>query len=197
MSRLVSYRALTSPEFRTVEATDQSTKGGDRVSGGGEGDAYLQRVAKYIPAEVIGFFVFVNALLKSEVESKFDESIVSGGSFTTASDALTQAARSAALAGLDVQTISWITIGVSMLLIPPYLFGSQDASSEAEWPKLNIVMALLAFPIWAYAVEAVAFRSFYDGTLAAIALAVFTVVSGVVSPEILVKLSRTFSRGSD
>lgn len=84
-----------------------------------------------------------------------------------------------------------------MLLIPPYLFGSQDASSEAEWPKLNIVMALLAFPIWAYAVEAVAFRSFYDGTLAAIALAVFTVVSGVVSPEILVKLSRTFSRGSD
>lgn len=75
-----------------------------------------------------------------------------------------------------------------MLFIPIYLWSAHEKSNQDEWLKLNIFIALLAFPVWAYAVEAVAFRSFYDGTLAAIALAVFTLFSGAISPRLVDEL---------
>ena len=43
----------------------------------------------------------------------------------------------------------------------------------------NAFVSTLAFPFWAYALGAVAFNDHWDGNLAAILLATFTVVSGL------------------
>ena len=47
----------------------------------------------------------------------------------------------------------------------------------------NAVVSTLAFPFWAYALGATAFVEHWDGNLAAIMLATFTVVSGLISPR--------------
>jgi hypothetical protein len=47
----------------------------------------------------------------------------------------------------------------------------------------NAVVSTLAFPFWAYALGAVAFDAHWDGNLAAILLATFTVVSGLILPR--------------
>jgi hypothetical protein len=46
----------------------------------------------------------------------------------------------------------------------------------------NACVSTVAFPFWAYALGAVAFNDYWDGNLAAIMLATFTVVSGLISP---------------
>jgi hypothetical protein len=48
----------------------------------------------------------------------------------------------------------------------------------------NAFVSTLAFPFWAYALGAVAFNDYWDGNLAAILLATFTVVSGLISPRL-------------
>lgn len=197
MSRIISYRTATRPQVPIGEAAAQADS--EEEYGGLEerGDAYLQRVAKYIPAEIVGFFVFINALLKGALETKFGESIKNIGETdnnSTVSEVISKATESASLGGVDVQMISWIAIGISILFIPIYLWSAHDTSNKDEWLKLNIFVALLAFPVWAYAVEAVAFRSFYDGTLAAIALAFFTLISGAISPRLVDKLRLSFGR---
>jgi hypothetical protein len=47
----------------------------------------------------------------------------------------------------------------------------------------NAVVSTIAFPFWAYALGAVAFEDHLDGNLAAIPLATFTVVGGLISPR--------------
>ena len=47
----------------------------------------------------------------------------------------------------------------------------------------NAVVLTFAFPFWAYVLGAVAFDGFWDGNLAAILLATFTVVSGLIAPR--------------
>ena len=47
----------------------------------------------------------------------------------------------------------------------------------------NAFVSTLAFPFWAYALGAVAFDDHWDGNLAAILLATFTVVSGLIAPR--------------
>jgi len=42
----------------------------------------------------------------------------------------------------------------------------------------------VAFPFWAYALGATAFVDHWDGNLAAIALAAFTVISGLIAPPL-------------
>lgn len=189
MSRLVTYNFAKPPSPAIGEAVANAANEDPKKADDGKTDAYIQRVAKFIPVEIVGFFVFVNALLKGEVESGAIELIGGDQDAGTVSDLLAEAAETAQLAGfISVSAVSWIAVGLCIVLIPIYLWFSRDESEEGEWPVLTIVMALLAFPVWAYAVEAVAFRPYYDGTLAAIALAIFTVISGAVSPALIEKL---------
>ena len=171
MSRLVTYKTARPPAPAIGEAVANAAEDDANKATEEKSDAYIQRVAKFIPVEIVGFFVFVNALLKGEVDK---EALLLGSvgdqSNATISDALAQAAASTQLAGIiSVSAVSWIAVGLCIVLIPVYLWLSRDESEGGEWPVLTIFMALLAFPVWAYAVEAVAFRSYYDGTLAAIA----------------------------
>ena len=122
-------------------------------------DNYLERIAKYVPAEVIAFFIFINAIL--------DQAVRTGG-------------KSAMMAGFPVTTIAAGALIASMVLTPFFIWYVRE---EGDAWITNAFVSTLAFPFWAYALGAVAFADYRDGNFAAILLATFTVVSGLISPR--------------
>jgi hypothetical protein len=123
------------------------------------GDGYLDRMLKYIPAETIAFSMVINAILDQAIR-------------TSGTDAL--------MAGLPVTTVAWAALATGWMLTPVlcwYLHKDGDA-----W-IVNAAMSTVAFPFWAYLMDAVAFAQFHDGDLAAILVLTFTVVSGLVAPS--------------
>ena len=119
-------------------------------------ETYLERIAKYVPAEVLAFFIFINAILEQAGKT--------GG-------------KGAAMAGLPVTTGA---LAVGLLLTPLFVWYVRQ---EGDAWITNAVVSTAAFPFWAYVLGAVAFDGFWDGNLAAILLATFTVVSGLVAPR--------------
>jgi hypothetical protein len=121
-------------------------------------DNYLERAVKYIPAEVIGFSLVINAIL--------DQAMKAGGP-------------DAAMAGVPIMVVATGALLVGCILTPLfcwYVYQDGDA-----W-ILNAAVSTVAFPFWAYLTNAVAFSNFHDGNLAVILIATFTAVSGLVSP---------------
>jgi hypothetical protein len=124
-----------------------------------ETDNYLERIAKYVPGEVLAFFIFINIILEQAVKT--------GG-------------KSAAMAGVPVTTVAQGALVVGLLLTPLFVWYVRE---EGDAWLTNAFVSTLAFPFWAYALGAVAFNEYWDGNLAAILLATFTVVSGLISPR--------------
>ncbi len=122
-------------------------------------DNYLERIAKYVPAEVIAFFIFINAIL--------DQVVRTGG-------------KSALMAGFPVMAVAIGALIVATILTPFFIWYVRE---EGDAWIINAFVSTLAFPFWAYALGAVAFADYRDGNLAVILLATFTVVSGLVSPR--------------
>ena len=127
------------------------------------GDNYLERMVKYIPAEVIGFSLIINAIL--------DQAMKAGRSDTAMSDA--------AMAGVPIMVIATGALLAGCILTPLFCWYVHKAGDA--W-KVNAAVSTVAFPFWAYLTNAVAFSSFHDGDLAVILVSTFTVVSGLVSP---------------
>lgn len=123
------------------------------------GDNYLERIAKYVPGEVLAFFIFINAIL--------DQAARTGGA-------------AASMAGIPVATVAQGSLVVCMILVPLFVWYVREKGDA--W-LTNAFISTLAFPFWAYALGATAFSDHWDGNLAAILLATFTVVSGLVSPR--------------
>jgi hypothetical protein len=122
------------------------------------GDDYLMRMAKYIPAEVLGFSMLVNSIL---------------GQATTATGG------NASMAGLSVTSIAIGALIVGCILTP--LFCWYVAEEGDAWIT-NAVVSTIAFPFWSYLMGAVAFTHIHDGNLAVILILTFTAVSGLVAP---------------
>jgi uncharacterized Tic20 family protein len=121
-------------------------------------DSYLERMLKYIPAETVAFSMIINAIL--------DQAVKTSG-------------KNALMAGLPVTTIAWAVLLAGLILTPLlcwYLHKDGDA-----W-VVNAVVSTVAFPFWAYLMDAVEFADFHDGNLAAILVLTFTAVSGLVTP---------------
>jgi hypothetical protein len=127
------------------------------------GDNYLERMVKYIPAEVIGFSLIINAIL--------DQAMKAGRSDAAMSDA--------AMAGVPIMVIATGALLAGCILTPLFCWYVHKAGDA--W-KVNAAVSTVAFPFWAYLTNAVAFSSFHDGDLAVILVSTFTVVSGLVSP---------------
>ena len=125
-----------------------------------EADSYLERVAKYVPAEVLAFSVFINIML--------DQSLKSGG-------------RSALMAGMPVSTIATAVLIAGTILTPFYMWYVRKPGDA--W-ALNAFVSTLVYPFWAYALGSVAFAGYWDGNLAAILLASVTIVSGLFAPSL-------------
>jgi hypothetical protein len=122
-------------------------------------DNYLERIAKYVPAEVLAFFIFINAILEQAVKA--------GG-------------KGAAMAGLPVTTVAQGALVIGLVLTPLFVWYVRE---EGDAWFTNALVSTFAFPFWAYVLGAVAFDGFGDGNLAAILLATFTVVSGLIAPR--------------
>ena len=122
-------------------------------------DGYLERMVKYVPAEIIAFSMIVNAIL--------DQAMKSGGA-------------DAAMAGIPVPVIATGALIVACMLTPLFCwYVRQDGDA---W-VLNAVVSTVALPFWAYLMGAVAFANHHDGNLAVILALSFTVVSGLVAPR--------------
>jgi len=123
------------------------------------GDGYLERMVKYVPAEIIAFSMVINAILEQAMKSGGDH---------------------AAMAGVPVPVIAAVGLVVACLLTPLFCwYVRQDGDA---WIT-NAVVSTIALPFWAYLMGAVAFAPFHDGNLAAILVMSFTVVSGLVAPR--------------
>ena len=122
-------------------------------------DNYVERIAKYVPGEVLAFFIVVNAIL--------NQAVAAGG-------------KGALMAGIPVMTVAQGVLLVCLLLVPLFVWYVREKGDA--W-VINAFVSTLAFPFWAYALGATAFAERWDGNLAAIMLATFTIVSGLISPR--------------
>ena len=132
---------------------------GIQLAGAQPGDDYLQRMAKYVPAEIVGFSMLINSIL--------DQAMKSGG-------------KTAAMAGFPVPTIAAGALLVALVLTPMFCWYVRE---DGDAWIVNAVVSTFAFPFWAYLMGAVALADIHDGNLAVILVLTFTVVSGLISPR--------------
>jgi len=157
-------RLVRKPKLAELEAPQGGDFGGmfqarvRPLTGAIAGDDYLIRMVKYIPAEIIGGSMLVNAIL--------EQAMVSGGD-------------NAAMAGFSVTGIAAGALLIGLILTPLFCWYVRE---EGDAWVANAIVSTVAFPFWAYLMGAVAFAKFHDGNLAAILILTFTAVSGLVAP---------------
>jgi hypothetical protein len=161
MSRLVRIPQHANDDGLAIAGLDDMLGPGLGASEGSipQTDNYLERIAKYVPGEVLAFFIFINVILEQAVKT--------GG-------------KSAMMAGVPVTTVAQGALVLGLVLTPLFIWYVRE---EGDAWFTNALVSTLAFPFWAYALGAVAFDDHWDGNLAAILLATFTVVSGLISPR--------------
>ena len=161
MGRLVRKPQVANLDLQIagLEGVLQSGITGMQVANSKPADGYLERVVKYVPAEIIAFSMVINAIL--------DQAMKSGG-------------ENAAMAGVPVPIIATGALVVACMLTP--LFCWYVRRDGDAW-IVNAVVSTIALPFWAYLMGAVAFANHHDGNLAAILVMSFTVVSGLVAPR--------------
>lgn len=142
-----------------LEGMLQSGIGGMQVAGAQAGDNYIERMVKYVPAEVIAFSMVINSIL--------GQAVTSGG-------------KNAVMAGFPVTSIATGALILAAILTPLFCWYVRE---EGDAWIINAMVSTVAFPFWAYLMGAVAFAEYHDGNLAAILVLTFTVVSGLVSPR--------------
>ena len=156
MSRLIRIPKVADSDFAIAGLED--------VLGAGPSvpiaDNYLERIAKYVPGEVLAFFVFLNVILEQAQKT--------GG-------------KGAVMAGVPVTTVAQGALILGLVLTPLFVWYVRE---EGDAWLTNAFVSTLAFPFWAYALGAVAFNEYWDGNLAAILLATFSVVSGLIAPRL-------------
>jgi hypothetical protein len=152
MSRLVRVP-------REVPTIDGAAENGEAQLSFYRGDSYLERIAKYVPAEMLAFSIFINAIL--------DQAVKSGGRLT-------------AMAGVPVVTIALVALIACMCFTPLFVWYVRQKGDA--W-FVHAIVSFFAFPVWSYAIGNVAFYDYRDGNLAAILLVTFSLLSGLVAPR--------------
>lgn len=142
-----------------LEGVLQSGIGGVPMASGEPGDNYLERMVKYVPAEIIAGSMLINAIL--------DQAMKLGGPDAT-------------MAGFPVTKIAVGALILGLILTPLFCWYVREPGDA--WVT-NAFVSTIAFPFWAYLMGAVAFANHHDGNLAAILVLTFTAVSGLVSPR--------------
>jgi hypothetical protein len=158
MSRLVRIPASESSGSGII-GLDEQLLGGLERDERPQSDGYLERIAKYIPGEVLAFFIVINAILNQVVQTS---------------------GKGALMAGIPVMVVAQAAFFICLALVPLFVWYVREKGDA--W-VINAVVSTAAFPFWAYALGATAFSEHWDGNLAAITLATFTVVSGLISPR--------------
>jgi hypothetical protein len=142
-----------------LEGVLQSGIAGVPMAHADPGDNYLERMVKYVPAEIIAGSMLINAILAQAMKS--------GGPTTT-------------MAGFPVSGIAVGALILGLVLTPIFCWYVRE---DGDAWVTNALVSTIAFPFWAYLMGAVAFANHHDGNLAAILVLTFTAVSGLVSPR--------------
>jgi hypothetical protein len=137
----------------------QSGLGAVPMANAGPGDNYLERMVKYVPAEVIAGSMLINSILAQAMKS----------------DGTT-----ATMAGFPVTSIADGALILGLVLTPLFCWYVRE---DGDAWIVNALVSTVAFPFWAYLMGAVAFADHHDGNLAAILVLTFTAMSGLVSPR--------------
>jgi hypothetical protein len=146
-------------EIAGLEGVLQSGIAGVPMAHADPGDNYLERMVKYVPAEIIAGSILINSIL--------DQAMKSGGP-------------NASMAGFPVSTIAVGALLLGLVLTPLFCWYVRE---EGDAWVTNAIVSTIAFPFWAYLTGAVAFANHHDGNLAVILVLTFTAVSGLVAPR--------------
>ena len=141
-----------------LEGVLSSSVAGTQMAAANAGDRYLERMVKYIPAEIVGCSMLVNSILA--------QAMVAGGG-------------TASMAGFSVTSIAVGALLVGLLLTPLFCWYVRE---DGDAWLTNAIVSTVAFPFWAYLMGAVAFDKIHDGNLAVILILTFIGVSGLVAP---------------
>jgi len=160
MGRLVRKPVVPDLDLQIagLEGVLQSDIAGMQMAGAVPGDNYVERMIKYIPGEVIGFSMLINAIL--------DQALKGGGP-------------NAAMAGLPIAAIATGALLIGCVLTPLFCWYVRE---DGDAWIVNALVSTIAFPFWAYLMGAVAFAGIHDGNFAVILVLTFTVISGLISP---------------
>jgi hypothetical protein len=109
-----------------LEGVVMSGIGGTQVSNTEPGDGYLERMVKYVPAEIIAFLMVINAIL--------DQAMKSGGD-------------NAAMAGIPVPVIATFALLIGCIMTPLFCWYVRE---DGDAWIINAVVSTMALPFWAY-----------------------------------------------
>lgn len=133
---------------RLVEPRPQTELTGADAAGSG----YAERVAKYIPGEIVATYLSIVGILKT-VKPEEAERV----------------------------WVGWAVFGFCLVLTPCYFY---MLSAKNKPRCLHMFISTAAFAVWAYALGGVfEMVGWYKSWLASIALACFTLASGLVAPH--------------
>jgi hypothetical protein len=160
---------LVQPQARPGDST-RSGGSYEATSGSRDGDEYASRVAKYIPSEVLAGYLTLEGLL-GPVQSSAET-----GSAPRATSPAT-----GIISWVQPEHIAAGIFLVGLVFTPLYIltFGLRN---KVPWVT-HAIMATLAFCVWAYAMKGSFLEPFYNGSLAAAILVVFSLISGLIKPN--------------
>jgi hypothetical protein len=161
MGRLVRKPQMPDLDLQIagLEGVLQSGIAGVPMANADPGDNYLERMVKYVPAEIIAGSMLINSILDQAMKS---------------------AGPNASMAGFPVSTIAVGALLLGLVLTPLFCWYVRE---DGDAWLTNALVSTIAFPFWAYLMGAVAFANHHDGNLAAILVLTFTAVSGLVAPR--------------
>jgi hypothetical protein len=123
-------------------------------------DDYATRMVKYIPAEVVAFYLAADKLFAQGAETV-----------------------KANIANTFVTNhLFYFSVAVFVLgLVGTPIYLRQQATDDGPW-QVQAAVSTVAFVIWAYAVQGQMFIPVYSSAIAAFLVLVFTFASGFVKP---------------
>ena len=110
---------------------DEGEQNGQGETDSKGGDGYLDRVAKYVPAEIVAFFIFVNSILANAVEKPVAKAMAAASNDEAISGNVREAIGLEKMAGISVWTISWAVLFVALAMTPVYLKSCLLYTSDA------------------------------------------------------------------
>ena len=162
-----------------------ASRGGEAVRAvDAKPDEYLDRVAKYVPAEVVGGYVSLDGILSPAAHAQ-------------ASTAGPPAANFGSALLTTLSSLPGIIFLFCLLAAPLYVYVIARRARTTVW-KAQAFISMLAFIVWAYAIKGSVFfqndaldawakanfhQPFYNGTWGAALLVLFSMVVALYQPK--------------
>jgi hypothetical protein len=149
--------------------------------------SYLERVVKYVPAEILALTMLTNAILDQAIRTYGLSERLIGAPVTTLAAAVVIAGT--VLTPLFVMYVrkpgdAWLTHAiVSTLLFPFWAYALCSASFAGYW-EVNFKLSTTYAPNGSVAQSAI-----WDGNLAATLLIIVTLLSGLITPRLRLRPS--------